>query len=168
PAPQAPPGAADSAPYDLRDPSLQRERQALKIAVQYPGLASEFDELGAESFTVPQHRAVYELISAQGGARSAGDANQWAAGLCDAAPDEDQRTFVTRLAVEPIEVYGELDEHYAREILGTIKIHSINRRVANLKSRLGRLDPSADPDEYQRVFAELMSVEQQRRVMRER
>ncbi|KIH96417.1 DNA primase [Streptomonospora alba] len=168
PAPQAPPGAADAGPYDVRDPSLQRERQALKMAVQYPGLASEFDDLDAESFSVPQHRAVYELISARGGVRAAGDAREWVAGLCDTAPDEAQRAFVTRLAVEPMEVYGELDEHYAQEILGTIKIHSINRRVANLKSRLGRLDPSAQPDEYQRIFAELMSVEQQKRMMRER
>ncbi|MUL40243.1 DNA primase [Streptomonospora sp. PA3] len=167
-APQAPPGAAETAPYDLRDPSLQRERQALKIAVQYPALAGEFDDLGAESFTVPQHRAVYELISGRGGVRAAGEPQQWVAGLCDAAPDEAQRTFLTRLAVEPIEVYGELDEHYAQEILGTIKIHSINRRVANLKSRLGRLDPVGQAAEYQQVFAELMAVEQQRRLMRER
>ncbi|MDT0302070.1 DNA primase [Streptomonospora wellingtoniae] len=168
PAPQAPPGAAESAPYDLRDPSLQRERQALKIAVQYPSLAAEFDELDAESFSVPQHRAVCELIDSRGGVAAAGEPRQWAAGLCDAASDEAQRAFVTRLAVEPMEVYGELDEHYAQEILGTIKIHSINRRVANLKSRLGRLDPSAQAEEYQRVFTELMAVEQERRLMRER
>ncbi|QBI53357.1 DNA primase [Streptomonospora litoralis] len=168
PAPQAPPGAAAEAPYDLRDPSLQRERQALKIAVQYPALAAEFDELDPESFTVPQHRAVHTLISGQGGVAAAGEPQQWAAGLRDAAPDEAQRAFVTRLAVEPIEVYGELDGHYAQEILGTIKIHSINRQVANLKSRLGRLDPSSQAEEYQRVFTDLMAVEQQRRLMRER
>ncbi|MFC3995534.1 DNA primase [Nocardiopsis sediminis] len=168
PAPAAPPGAADSAPYDLRDPSLQRERQALKIAVQYPGLALEFDDLDPETFTVPQHGAVVELIRGLGGVAAAGDAGQWASRLRESAPNDAQRAFVTRLAVEPIEVYGELDEHLAREILGTIKIHSINRQVANLKSRLGRLDPAAQADEYQAVFTELMTVEQQRRLMRER
>ncbi|MDA0564059.1 DNA primase [Streptomonospora sp. S1-112] len=168
PAPPAPPGAADAAPYDLRDPSLQRERQALKIAVQYPGLAAEFDDLDSESFTVPQHRAVHELITGLGGVRAVAEPHQWATRLRDAAPNDPQRAFVTRLAVEPIEVYGELDEHYAREILGTIKVHSINRQVANLKSRLARLDPAAQADEYQAVFAELMTVEQQRRLMRER
>mgnify|MGYP001943027305 CR=1 FL=1 len=168
PVPQAPSGAAESAPYDLRDPSLQRERQALKIAVQYPALAREFDELDPEMFTVPQHRAMYELIRAQGGVAAAGEAGQWAARLRDGAPNDAQRTFITRLAVEPMEIYGELDEHYAREILGTIRIHSINRQVANLKSRLGRLDPTAEAEEYQRVFTELMAVEQQKRMMRER
>ncbi|CAM3721631.1 DNA primase [Nocardiopsis rhodophaea] len=167
PAPAAPPGAADAAPYDLRDPSVQRERQALKIAVQYPGLAAEFDALDAESFTVPQHRAMVELIRNNGGVASAGDAQQWATRLRDAAPNDAQRAFVTQLAVEPIEIYGELDEHYAKEILGTIKIHSINRQVANLKSRLGRLDPASDAAEYERVFTELMRVEQQRRLIRE-
>ncbi|WP_067965046.1 DNA primase [Nocardiopsis trehalosi] len=168
PAPPAPPGAADSAPYDLRDPSLQRERQALKIAVQHPGLAADFDDLTEESFTVPQHRAVHGLVRELGGVGAAGDSASWAAALRAAAPNDAQRAFVTRLAVEPIEVYGELDEFQAREILGTIRVHSINRQVANLKSRLGRLDPAADADEYQRVFADLMALEQQRRLMRER
>ncbi len=166
-APAEPPGAADYAPYDLRDPLVQLERQVLKMALQYPYLAGEFDTIGPEAFTVPQHRAVRELIRAQGGVAAVEAVAQWAVRLREAAPNETQRAFVTQLAVEELEIYGEPDEHYAREIFGTIKSHSINRQVANLKSRLGRLDPSADPEEYQRVFAELMAVEQQRRLMRD-
>ncbi|MGI5118405.1 DNA primase [Marinactinospora thermotolerans] len=158
----------DASSYDLRDPSLQRERLALKLAVQYPSLALEFDRLDAETFTVPQHRAMVELIRAQGGVAAADDPAQWSLRLREAAPNEVQREFVTQLAVEPIEVYGEVDERYANEILGTIKIHSINRRVTNLKSRLGRLDPITEAEDYQRVFSELMAVEQQKRQMRER
>ncbi|GAA3755696.1 DNA primase [Spinactinospora alkalitolerans] len=164
----AAPQQGQGAPYDLRDPSLQRERQALKIAVQYPGLAAEFDRLDAEAFSVPQHRAMYELIRSRGGVAAADDPAQWAARLREAAPNDAQRGLLTQLAVEPIEIYGELDEHYANEILGTIKIHSINRQVANLKSRLGRLDPVAEAAEYQAVFGELMAMEQRRRTMRER
>ncbi|GAA3749715.1 DNA primase [Salinactinospora qingdaonensis] len=158
----------ESPSYDLADPAVRRERQALKIAVQYPTLAADFDALDADAFAVVQHRAIHELIMAQGGVGPVTDAQRWAATLREAAPNDAQRDFVTRLAVEPVEVYGELDEHYAKEILSTIKIHSINRQVANLKSRLGRLDPVAQADEYQRVFADLMAVEQQKRLMRER
>ncbi|RCV52087.1 DNA primase [Marinitenerispora sediminis] len=161
-------GGPDTAGYDRRDPVVQRERQALKIALQHPALAAEFDRLDAEAFTVPQHRAVQELIRAQGGTAAADDPARWAARLRDAAPNDAQRGFVTELAVEPIEVYGELDEHFATEILGAITIHSIDRQIANLKSRLGRLDAVADAEEYQRVFGELMAVGQRKRVMRER
>ncbi|RNL86114.1 DNA primase [Halostreptopolyspora alba] len=160
-------GTEESDPYDPRDPSLRRERQALKLALQYPHLAGEFDLIDTEAFTVPQHRAVREVIRGLGGVAAADDPGQWAVRLREAAPTEAQSAFVTQLAVEELEIYGEPDEHYAREILATLRSHSINRQVSNLKSRLGRLDPSADAEEYQRVFAELMTVEQQRRRMRD-
>jgi len=168
PAPVAPAGAAETAPYDLRDPSLRRERQALKIAVQAPGLASGFDELDAEAFTAPQHRAVFELIRGRGGVAAATDAAGWAAQLREAAPNDAQRSFVTELGVEPIEVDGELEERDARNIIDTIMLHSANRAEANLKSRLGRLDPAADAEEYNRLFAELLAAGQRKRAVRER
>ncbi|MDA2814364.1 DNA primase [Nocardiopsis sp. RSe5-2] len=168
PAPAAPPGAAGTAPYDLRDPSLHRERQALKIAVQAPALAAGFDELDEDAFTAPQHKAVLELIRAQGGVAAAGEGAQWAARLREAAPDEERRAFVTALGVERVEVDGELDERYARNIIDTILVHSANRAEANLKSRLARLDPAADAEEYNRVFAELLAAGQRKRAVRER
>ncbi len=168
PAPAASAGAAQSAPYDLRDPSLQRERQALKIAIQAPGLASGFDELDEDAFSVPQHRAVLGLLREQGGVAAADDPAQWAARLREAAPGEALRSFVTELAVERVEVDGELDERYARNIIDTILVHSANRAEANLKSRLARLDPAADAEEYNRVFAELLAAGQRKRAVRER
>ncbi|MCY9782781.1 DNA primase [Nocardiopsis sp. EMB25] len=158
---------AGEAPYDLRDPSVQRERQALKIAVQFPGLARGFDEFTDEDFTVPQHRAVLALIAQGGGVAAAHDPQGWVNDLREAAPNEAQRDFLTRLVVEPVEFYGELDEHYATQMLGTVKTHSINRRVANLKSELARLEGTSQVDEQQRVFTELMRLEQERRALRE-
>ncbi|WP_116245039.1 DNA primase [Nocardiopsis sp. FIRDI 009] len=158
---------AGEAPYDLRDPSVQRERQALKIAVQFPGLARGFDEFTDEDFTVPQHRAVRSLIARCGGVAAAHDPQGWVNDLREAAPNDAQRDFLTRLVVEPVEFYGELDEHYAAQMLGTIKTHSINRRVANLKSELARLEGTSQLDEQRRVFTELMQLEQQRRAIRE-
>ncbi|GAA3965212.1 DNA primase [Thermobifida alba] len=167
--PERRPAQAAPAPdYDPRDPSVQRERLALKLAVQHPLLCTGFDQLDAEVFTVERHREVFDLIRQQGGTAGVQDPARWAGQLREAARTDAQRAFLTQLAVEPIEVYGELDEQRAQEIIGTIRIHSINRRITNLKSRLGRLDPMAEADEYQRVFAELMAVEQRKRMMRER
>ncbi len=158
---------AQSAPYDLRDPSVQRERQALKVAVKHPNLARGFDTLSDEDFTVPQHRAVLQLIREQGGIAGVTDPESWALTLRDAAPNDAQRDFVTRLGVEEIEFYGELDEHFAQQMLSTIRTHSINRRESNLKSELHRIDQAAQPEEYNRIFVELMQLGQQKRALQE-
>lgn len=167
PARPAPTPDAREAPYDLNDPSVQRERQALKIAVQYPALAAGFDTFTEEDFTVPQHRALLRLILDHGGVAAAHDPATWVNDLREAAPNDAQRDFLTRLAVEQLEFYGELDEHYARQILGTIRTHSINRREANLKSRLSRLEGTAQVEEQQQVLVELMALQQQKRALRE-
>ena len=163
----APTPDAQEAPYDLRDPSVQRERQALKLAIQYPHLARGFDSLTEEDFTVPQHQAVLRIIRDQGGVSSVADPQHWPIALREAAPNELQRDFVTRLGVEEIEFYGELDEHFAREMLSTIKTHSINRRESNLKSELHRIDQAAQPEEFDRIFADLMRLGQQKRALQE-
>ena len=167
PAPVTPTPDAREAPYDLGDPSVQRERQALKLAIQQPHLAVGFDALGEEDFTVPQHQAVLRIIRERGGVAAAGDPQHWPIVLREAAPNDLQRDFVTRLGVEEIKFYGELDEHSSRVMLSTIKTHSINRREANLKSELHRIDQAAQPEEFNRVFAELMQLGQQKRALRE-
>ncbi|MDE3720137.1 DNA primase [Nocardiopsis sp. N85] len=158
---------AREAPYDLRDPSVQRERQALKIAVQFPALAVGFDAFTADDFTVPQHRAMLTLIAGLGGVSAVRDPASWAGHLRDAAPTEAQRDFLTRLAVEQLEFYGELDGHSARQILGTVRTHSINRRESNLRSELSRLGGTDQVEEQQRLLTELMALQQQKRALQE-
>jgi DNA primase len=158
---------AQEAPYDLNDQSLLRERQALKIALQFPSLAVGFDAFTEEDFTVPQHRAVLKLIIAAGGVAAAHDPAAWVNGLREAAPNDTQRDFITRLVVEQVEFYGELDEHYARQMLSTIKTHSINRRESNLRSELSRLEGTPQVEEQQRLLAELMALQQQKRALQE-
>ncbi|WP_306367098.1 DNA primase [Nocardiopsis sp. CC223A] len=163
----APTPDAREAPYDLSDPSLQRERLALKVAVQAPGLAVGFDAFTADDFTVPQHRAMLALIAGQGGVAAAGDPASWAARLREAAPTEAQRDFLTRLAVEQLELYGELDEYSARQIMGTVRTHSINRRESNLQSELSRLSGTDQVAEQQRLLTELMALQQRKRALQE-
>lgn len=61
----------------MRDPVVQRERLALKLAVQHPLLCSDFDHLDADMFTVEQHREVFQLIQKEGGTRSVQDPARW-------------------------------------------------------------------------------------------
>ena len=76
---------AEQVPYDLADPVIQVEREALKLAVQRPALCGPaFDVLGPAAFTAPPHAAVRELIDGCGGARGAAGAQEWVARLRDA------------------------------------------------------------------------------------
>ena len=95
-------GQGAARPYDLSDPVVQVEREALKLAVQRPALCGpEFDALGADAFTAPVHGAVFTLIAACGGTTAGGGSSrEWAARLRDEAPNERAQTFVTALAVE--------------------------------------------------------------------
>ena len=167
-----PPTAGD-APYDVSDPVTNLERQALKLALQHPGLCGPpFDALATEDFRVPMHAAVLGLIAGCGGVANArSSVREWVAQVIDAAPDAAVREFVTRLAVEPIEVPradGEPDVRYAEAVLAQLEQLAVSRRISQLKSRLQRLNPTETQPDYNRVFAELVALEQRRRALLEK
>jgi DNA primase len=158
--------------YDWHDPVVNVERQALKLAVQRPALCGPaFDALAAGVFTVPTHAAVFQLIAARGGVTSARSAREWSDQLRAAAPDDGVRSFVTRLAVEPLEVpgpAGEPDEKFAESVLARIEELAVSRDIATVKSRLQRLSPVAAQGDYNRMFGDLVALEQRRKVLSER
>ena len=110
--------------YDLHSPVINLERQALKLAIQRPALCGPvFDALDASVFSSPVHQRVKELISGCGGVTSAGPVREWAERLRAAAPNDNARAFVTRLAVERGEAPGpdgEPDARYADGVLAQV------------------------------------------------
>ncbi len=165
-------GLAEPVPYDLADPVIQVEREALKLAVQRPALCGPaFDVLGPAAFTAPPHAAVRELIDSCGGARGAAGVQVWVARLRDAAPDDQIRGFVTRLAVEALRVPradGEPDTRYADAVLARVEELAVSRRIAEVKSRLQRLNPVDAQPEYNRTFGDLVALEQRRKALVEK
>jgi DNA primase len=156
-------------PYDRSDPVLRVEREALKLAVQWPALTGpEFDALGPAAFSAPVHAAVFGLVAACGGVGSAGRARDWAAALLEAAPDDRARAFVTELAVEPLELVGEPDEKYADVILARVGELAVGREIAAIKAKLQRMNPEADQAGYGRMFGELVALEQRRKWLLDR
>jgi DNA primase len=157
-------------PYDLGDPVVQLERQALQLAVQRPGLCGpEFDALGADAFTAPVHRAVSALIAACGGTAAGGaDARQWAARLREEAPNERAQAFITGLAVEPLVITGEPDAKYADTTLARIGELAVSREIAAVKSRLQRMNPVEEQAGYNRTFGDLVALETRRRALIDR
>ncbi len=164
-------GPASAPHYDESDPVVNIERQALKLAVQRPALCGPgFDELSADIFTAPAHAAVRDLIAACGGVTAVRSAREWAEQLRVAAPDDNARDFVTRLAVEPLEAPGlsaEPDARYAEAVLARVEELAVSREIAETKRRLQRLSPVTEPD-YNRMFGDLVALEQRKKVLSER
>ena len=157
-------------PYDLGNPVVLLERQVLQLAVQRPGLCGpEFDALGVDAFSAPAHQAVFTLIAACGGTAGArGSVREWAARLRDEAPNERAQAFVTQLAVEPPVINGEPDARYADNLLARIGEIAVSREITTIKVRLQRMNPLEDQVRYNRLYGDLIGLEQRRRALVER
>jgi DNA primase len=161
------PGPADV--YDPSDPVAQIEREALKLAVQRPGLCGpEFDALGPEAFTVTAHAAVFRLIAEAGGTGLAGNVREWAALLRENAPNDRARAFMTRLAVEPPQLTGEPDARYVDQVLARVGELAVSREIAAVKGKLQRMNPVQQQTEYNQLFGDLVALEQRRKTLLDR
>lgn len=176
-APGARPGGAHGRPARPGpvDPVLAVERTALEVVLQAPALVpDEFDELGADAFAAPAHRAVHEAVRAAGGIAAGrasvgadGSSTAWVGAVLDEAA-EAVRPLVTELAVAPVpEDRPEAVGDYVRGVVLRLVEMGFTRQIAELRGRLQRMDASADPAAYQEAFAELVAVEGRRRSLRE-
>jgi DNA primase len=155
--------------YDERDPIHRVEREALKLAVQRPALCGPaFDALGSACFTVPAHAAAYQLIAACGGTAVAGGGREWAQQLREAAPDDQVRAVLTQLAVEPVRAPGsdgEPDARYVVAQFSRVEELAVSRIIAQLKSKIQRMSPATDQPDYNRLFGDLIALEQRHKVL---
>jgi DNA primase len=152
---------------DARDPRFSLERETLKLVIQHPSvIAASFAEVDETDFTHPAYRAVWAAVSAAGGAGSA-DA-QWAARLQAATSDERLQGLLTALAVESVHTSRDPDAAYAAQHVHRLRELTAMRRISDLKSRLQRTNPVDDAVEYNKMFGELVALEQHRRDLRER
>ncbi len=144
------------------DPASRRQREALKLALQHPKIVgAAFDGLGTEEFTTAAYVAVHAAIIAAGGVAAATDPMHWLSTVIAAAPDDALRTLINRLAVEPPMLRDNakggqtVDTRYANELITRIWIDAVERRRAATHSRLQRLDPTAQAEEYLALSVEL-------------
>jgi DNA primase len=155
---------------DVDPETLELERAVLRIAVQRPALVGpEFDDLEPEAFLSPAYRAVRQTIRNAGGCATQGGGSAWVDALTAAAVDEASRMLVIELAVERIpERTEDALPRYADSLV--LRTHEmwISRRLVTLKAKLQRTDPSEQTAAYNRLFAELMTLEAHRRDLRER
>jgi DNA primase len=153
---------------DPRDPRLIVEREVAKLVVQRPALAGPmFDALGEECFTSPAYIAVRAAVAKAGGAARATGGSEWVGAVQENAETDAVRDLVTELVVEPMQSVEDDDPRYAKALLVRLEEMALTRRIEELKSKLQRLNPVEQAEEYNRRFGELIVLERQKKGLRE-
>jgi DNA primase len=150
------------------DPRFLVEREALKLALQEPTLAGlVFDAVDETVYVHPVHAAIRTAIAVAGGTAAASGGATWIESVRDACDDLAGKALISELAVEPLRVAGVPDPQYVHVQTSHLQLFALNRRIGETKSRLQRVNPVEKPEEYHRLFGELLSLEQHARALRE-
>jgi len=165
----SPSAGADGPPRPRRDdPRLWVQRESLKAALQVPELAGpHYDAIPEESFTDPAYRELHAALLAAGGAASGLAGAAIIEAVARNCPHETVRSLVTELSVEPLYAKAEPDARYVDSLIARLREAVVARQVAELKSRLQRLSPLDDAEEYRTLFGDLVALEQYRKALGE-
>ncbi len=154
-------GTSNSRAPRAGDPALVVEREALKCALQHPGVVAEwYASVETPAFTHPRAVRVHEAIQAAGGPRLDLDGLAWIDAVLDACPDDDVRSLVRELAVEPLPAMDGHDSRYAIGVIARLLEIDAGRRIDDL---MGRLQRAEDPREQEQLGQELQALQQYRR-----
>ena len=117
-------------------------------------------------FTHPVAQEIWRHISAQEWPSSAD--SSWVPRISDALPSDDLRHVLSVAAVEPMRAREESMQAVVAATIAQLQALTLARRIAELKSKLQRTNPVEQTESYNRMFGELIALEQQHRAMRSR
>jgi len=143
---------------DPNEPRLALEREVLKVRLQMPALARQWREIESNAFSHPAYEKLRQYIDLQ---RDLEEIN------VDAVENEDLKSFMLELSVEPIRTTGEISDKYVSSIMARLNEVALSRSIAEIKSTLQRLNPVENEKEYGEIFARLVEMESRRRGLRE-
>jgi DNA primase len=139
---------------DPLEPRLLLEREVLKTKVQHPKIITMWGTIEDGAFTHPAYRALVAAINVAPAERQL---------TPDDFVEPEVKALFTELSVEPIRVDGEITDRLVASIVARLREVGISRSIAELKSRLQRLNPVENGEEYNAAFAELVGLEAARR-----
>ena len=150
---------------DPRDPTLWPQREALKAALQYPAIAGPvFDTLTVESFTHPGYAAVRAAITTAGGMSAGLSGGEWIEAVRAQVDSPDAGAMVSELGVEAIRVDDdERLPRYIGGVLARLQEVWVGRQIAEMKSKLQRMSPVEQGDDYNALFGDLIALETYRK-----
>ncbi|MFJ6674310.1 DNA primase [Actinosynnema sp. NPDC091369] len=153
---------------DPRDPALWAQREALKAAVQLPEMAGPYyDSLPDEAFTHPAYLALHQAIREAGGVSSGLAGPAFLDAVSQACRQQAVRSVLTELAVEPLRVKSEDEYRYVQGVLAGLQKILVAKQIAEIKSRLRRVSPVEEPDEYRHLFGDLIALEEYHKALGE-
>jgi DNA primase len=88
--------------------------------------------------------------------------------VAERATEPGARSAATALAVESLRFRDEPEADDVAALLARLQERTTMRRIEQLKSRLQRTSPVDEADAYNKLFGQLVALEQQRRSLRER
>ncbi|MDQ1721729.1 MAG: primase, partial [Pseudonocardiales bacterium] len=132
-------------------------------------VAEQFDQLGPLAFLTAVHQQLQIAIAAAGGAAAGRTGPAWVERVSEhLPPGSEARAAVNALAVEPLRSGTDAQPRYAEAMVVNLAEQVVAREVAQLKSKVQRLDAVGDAEEQGRLFGQLMQLEQRRRALRSR
>jgi DNA primase len=138
------------------EPRLLLEREVLKVKVQFPALVTTWATIEDDAFTHPAYRTLAMTINSINEARAL---------TPEDFTEPEMKALFTELSVEPIRADGTITDHLVASIVARLREVGISRSIAELKSRLQRLNPVENGEEYNAAFAQLVGLEAARRTL---
>ena len=143
---------------DPNEPKLALEREVLKVRLQFPALNYQWREIESNAFSHPAYDRLRTFIDTQ---------KDLSAIEISAVDSDELKSFIMELSVEPVRTNGEISDRYISSITARLNEVALSRSIAEIKSKLQRLNPVENEKEYGEVFAELVDMESRRRALRE-
>jgi DNA primase len=163
----APPAGPPSQVVSFGAPQFADEREALKAIVQYPHLAREHaDELDDNDFTHFVSKYLWKHI--QGMTWPTGPDANWLPRLAESVHDDDAKRVLSVAAVEPMRARENNTGAVVASVILRLQLLTCGRRITEVKSKLQRTNPIEQAESYNRMFGELIALEQQFRTLRDR
>ena len=161
------PAVRPGPPTGQRDPGFVVEREALKCVLQQPAAVVDwYESVEPSAYTHASAQGVHAAIMRAGGPTAELAGLAWVDAVLEVCADDEDRRIVRELSVEPLPAQSGYDAHYAASVIARLLELDASRRVEEVKGNLQRTDPVEQAGEHQRIFAELLALEEYRRSLR--
>jgi DNA primase len=148
-------------------PRFADEREALKALAQHPHLARPHAaQLDESDFTHPVAQELWRTMTTVGLPERADPT--FVPRVSDALASDDLRRVLSVAAMEPLSATEGGTPRVVAATMARLRLLTVGRQVEDLRSRLQRTDPSAQPEEFQAVFTDLIAREGEFRELRDR
>jgi DNA primase len=144
---------------EVRAPTREVEKEALKLLMQFPDLAGDrLEALDDDHFTTESHRKVLALLRKSTG--------QPPAEMIGRVQEERMARLFAELTVEPVK--GEVGREYTERVFSRLEEFFLTRRIDIMKKRLERINPLTESTSFDSLYEELIALEGERRKVRAR